>query len=63
MESIQIKDVKVGDRLLDKNGIEVEVESISPFDDKEMLLWVRDIKSGIARMGTSPKDGLVRKVK
>lgn len=63
MKQIQIKDVKVGDILLDKNGIEVKVESINPFDDEEMFIWVRDIKSGIARMGTTPKDALVRKVR
>ncbi len=63
MRQIQIKDVKVGDILLDKNGIEVEVESISPFDDKEMSVWVRGVEDGIARMGTNPKDALVRKVR
>ncbi len=63
MKEVKIKDVKVGDILLDKNDIEVKVESVSPFDDKEMSVWVRGVEDGIARMGHNPKDALVRKAR
>ncbi len=63
MGQIQFKDVKRGNILLDKEGLEVEVLSISSFDEKEVLMWVRGIKDGITKMGTSPKDALVRKVR
>ena len=63
MKEIKIKDVKVGDILLDADGIEVEVESIKPFDDEEMFSWVRGVEDGIGRMGTNPKNAKVRLVK
>ncbi len=63
MEKVKIKHLKVGDVLLDKNDIEVIVDEIGPFDDKELMVYVIGIVDGIPRIGSSPKEALVRRIK
>ncbi len=62
MKKVKIKHLKVGDVLLDKNDIEVVVD-IEPFDDKELMVYVRGSIDGILRIGSSPKEALVRRAR
>ncbi len=63
MKKVKIKHLKVGDILLDKNDIEVVVDEIGPFDDDELMVYVTGIVDSIPRIGSSPKEAIVRRVK
>lgn len=63
MKKVKIKHLKVGDILLDKNDVEVIVDEIGPFDNEELMVYVRSIADGILRIGSSPKEALVRRIK
>jgi len=63
MDKVKIKHLKVGDVLLDKNDVEVAVDEIEPFDDEELMVYVTGCVDGIPRIGSSPKEALVRRIK
>ncbi len=61
-EKVKIKDLEVGNHVLDRHDKEVIVTDIGPFDDTELMVYVKGIADGILRIGSSPKEAVIRRV-
>lgn len=60
---VKIKDLRIGDIVLDKNGIMVKILEVKPFGDKETFIECRPIPDGILRLGASPNDAEITRIK